>query len=126
MSAAWDLQKAVLDNLGGISAPVFDSVPDNQKAPYVVIGDDTSLPFNTAGGTGFESTLTIHSWSTYRGRKEIKNLMGEVFDSLDRADLTVSGYTVLGVDSEFDQTFLDSDGVTRHGVQRFRVLMSKQ
>ncbi len=124
--AMWNLQVSVKNALSKISAPVYDNVPQNQKAAYVAIGESTSIPHSSDRETGFEATLTLHTWSTYRGTKEAAEIMGEIYDSLDRADLAIPGYTILGVDYEFDQIFLDPDGVTRHGVQRFRVLMTKQ
>jgi len=124
MSAEFEVQKAIFDILNtGLSVPVYDDVPDNALAPYVVIGDDTFIEFDSDDISGFEATITIHSWSAYRGRKEVKELMGSIYNLLHRAEFTVTGYNLVGCDSEFSETFLESDGVTRHGVQRFRILI---
>lgn len=124
MSAEFEIQRAIFTRLSNIlSIPVFDNVPDNAVAPYIVIGDDTMIEFDSDGGLGFEATLTIHTWSKYRGRAEVKGIMGLIYDALHRAEFTVQGYNLLGCDSEFSETFLESDGVTRHGVQRFRILI---
>lgn len=124
MSAELEIQKAIYSALdSALSVPVYDDVPDNAAAPYVVIGADTLVAFDTDDGSGFEATLTIHSWSVYRGRKEIKELQGAIYDALHRAELSISGYNFLGCDSEFSESLLEADGVTRHGVQRFRILI---
>lgn len=124
MSAELEIQKAVFARLNNVlSIPVYDNVPDNAQAPYVVIGDDTLVEFDSDGTSGFEATVTVHSWSVYRGRAEVKNIMGLIYDALHRAELNVQGYNLLGCDCEFSETFLESDGVTRHGVQRFRILI---
>jgi hypothetical protein len=124
MSAELEIQKAVFARLNNVlSIPVYDNVPDNAQAPYVVIGDDTLVEFDSDGTSGFEATVTVHSWSIYRGRAEVKNIMGLIYDALHRAELNVQGYNLLGCDCEFSETFLESDGVTRHGVQRFRILI---
>lgn len=124
MSAELEIQKAVFTRLNNVlSIPVYDNVPDNAQAPYVVVGDDTLVEFDSDGASGFEATVTIHSWSVYRGRTEVKNIMGLIYDALHRAELNVQGYNLLGCDCEFSETFLESDGVTRHGVQRFRILI---
>lgn len=123
MNAELDIQKAVFAKLGTLTVPVYDAVPDNAKPPYVVIGDDTLAPFDTDGASGFEATISIHTWSTYRGRKEIKEMQGAIYDLLHRAQLTFSGYTFLGCDSELSESFIDADGVTRHGIQRFRIFI---
>lgn len=124
MSAELEIQKSIYTALeSALSINVYDNVPDNAQAPYVVIGDDTFAEFDTDGDSGFEATVTIHSWSTYRGRSQVKEIMSAVYNALHRADLTVQGYNLLGCDFEFSETFLESDGVTRHGVQRFRILI---
>jgi len=124
MSGELEIQKAVFTRLNNaLNVPVYDAVPDNAVAPYVVIGDDTLIEFDSDGVNGFEATVTIHTWSIYRGRFEVKNLMGLIYNALHRAELNVQGYNLVGCDCEFSETFLESDGVTRHGVQRFRILI---
>ncbi len=123
MSADLEIQKAIFARLSSMSVPVYDDVPDNAPPPYVVIGDDTLLEFDSDGISGFEATTTIHTWSTYRGRKEVKELQGEIYTLLHRAELAVVGYTFVSCDSEFSESILDADGVTRHGIQRFRILI---
>jgi hypothetical protein len=124
MNAELEVQKAVytaLDN--ALSINVYDNVPDNAPTPYVVIGDDTFLEMDSDGSSGFEGTVTVHSWSIYRGRSQVKTIMGTIYNTLHRAELNIQGYTLVGCDCEFSETFLESDGVTRHGVQRFRILI---
>lgn len=135
MNAEWEVQKAIFAKLDtDLAVPVFDFVPQQNPPPtYVTIGEDTLLPFNTDGIKGFEGTLIIHSWDSPRGgdsggdgRKLIKLLQGEIYDSLDRAELVITGYDPIGIDFEFSQTSLDPDGITYHGVQRFRLLITEQ
>ena len=126
MSAELEVQKAVYSALDtALNIPVYDDVPDNAVAPYVVIGDDTFVEFDSDGESGFEATVTVHSWSIYRGRAQVKTIMGSIYDALHRAELNVQGYNLLGCDCEYSETFLESDGVTRHGVQRFRIFIRK-
>lgn len=124
MSAELNVQKAIYAKLdAALTQPVYDDVPDNAIAPYVVIGDDTFIEFDSDLVNGFEATVTIHSWSKYRGRSEVKTIMAAIYDALHRAEFTVQGYNLVGCDCEYSETFLESDGVTRHGVQRFRILI---
>jgi hypothetical protein len=124
MNAELEVQKAIYSVLDtALSIAVYDDVPDNAAAPYVVIGDDTFVEFDSDGATGFDATVTVHSWSTYRGRSQVKDIMGAIYAALHRAEFTVTGYNLVGCDCEFSETFLESDGVTRHGVQRFRILI---
>ena len=127
MSIAVEIQKSIYSKLSvGLSVPVFDAVPDNQPKPYVVIGDDTITEFDQDGVIGFDCTITLHVWSDYNGRAEVKTLQGQCFNLLNRAELTVTGYNLLGCNHEFSDSFLETNGVTRHGVQRYRLLLTSQ
>ena len=124
MSAELELQKAIYGVLDtALTMPVYDNVPENAVAPYIVIGDDTFIEYDTDSLRGFEATITVHSWSTYRGRAEVKTIMGLIYEALHRAEFTIAGYNLIGCDCEFSESFLESDGLTRHGVQRFRILI---
>lgn len=128
-SVNWELQKAVYSALNGvISAPVYDEAPHGKKGEYVTIGAMTAVDESTDRTVGFSCTITLHSWSvrsgsSSQGFKKVYELMGEVYDVLNRGTLTAVGYTVLGVDLEFEDAFRDPDGRTRHGVQRFRAIL---
>lgn len=105
-----------------ITCPVYDDVPQGAAYPYIVIGDDTAIAFDDDCGVGLESTLTLHVWSVYSGRKEAKDIMAAIYEVLHLNKLPLSsGYTVICM-LDFMHTFLDPDGVTRHGVIRFRLL----
>lgn len=121
MGAETALQTSIYGALSGIGYPVFDDVPENQAAPYIVIGDTTLNQFNTDGVIGFDCTCTIHAWSAQRGRKQCKEMQGAIFNALDRAELAVVGFVFVGADFEQSLTLVDADGIHRHGVQIFRV-----
>jgi hypothetical protein len=122
------LQTAIYTTLDtGLTESVYveGDVVDNASAIYVTIGNDTHIPWDTDGNTGWESTVTIHTWDTrneLRGFTSIKQLMGKVTGLLHRQKIPITGYQTVGMDEEFSETFIDSDGLTRHGVQRFRII----
>ncbi|MFQ6016774.1 MAG: DUF3168 domain-containing protein [Kiloniellaceae bacterium] len=127
----WPLQQAVYTALAGDAAllglignpaRVFDHAPQDSAFPYVVIGEATSGAFDTKTEDGMEQALTIHTWSRYRGLKETKQIMAAVLDALDQQALTVPGHELILLRFTFGATFLDPDGLTRHGVQRFRAV----
>lgn len=122
----WDIQKAVFTKLSELSTPIYDHVPQGTKAPYINIGEDTSIEWDTDTELGSESTITIHVWSTKPGRSECKQLMQEVYDSLHRQMLYSNGIIYVNCVWEFAESFLDPDGVTRHGVMRFRIITQKE
>lgn len=134
MTGAVDVQTAVygaLNNdstLGGLVQAVYDFTPqeatdDDADFPYVVIGEDTAAPWDTDDILGAEWTVTIHSWSRYRGQKEVKQIMDACYNVLHRASLSVSNFSTITVEWEFSESLLDPDGLTHHGVQRYRLLL---
>lgn len=119
------LSSATLTDVDGTSivSRVFDDVPEGTVYPYVVIGEETATNFGTKDKDANEHTLTMHVWSQYRGRKEIKNIMSQLYTSLHNSAINLSGATLVNIRHEFEQTLLESDGITRHGVMRFRAVV---
>ena len=128
--AAWPLQQTIYSTLtaagltdaSGNAVSVYDAVPENVAFPYVAIGEDTAIDWSAKGMRGEESTLTIHVWSRYRGRKEAKLIMAAIKDALHEQALSVSGENLILLRWEYAETFLDQDGLTMHGVCRVRAL----
>ena len=119
------LTSSTLTDVNGtsITSKVFDDVPEGTAYPYLVIGEETATNIDTKDKEAHEHTLTFHVWSQYRGRKEIKNIMSQIYTALHNSDITVSGATLVNIRHEFENTLLESDGITRHGVMRFRVVI---
>ena len=105
-----------------VGTRVYDHVPELATFPYVTIGESTAIPFDVKDKTGMEQTLTLHCWSRYRGRKECKDVLSAIYGVLNRATLTVTGHTFVDCLWEFAETYEDPDGLTRHGVARYRVI----
>lgn len=131
------IQNAVFDALSGDStlaalvSGIYDNVPqaDDSGAsaafPYVVVGDDLITEWDTDTELGADATITIHVWSRYRGRKEVKDIQARIYEILHRANITITGYNLVGVDWLQSQSFMDTDGQTRHGVQTFRITIEE-
>ena len=119
------VQKAIRDKLvahSPLGAAVYDHVPQDAAFPYIQIGDDTAIDDGGKDFEGQEITCTIHTWSRYPGKKECKTIQGEIYTALHDATLTISSGVVVQIRCEFEQSFTDPDGETRHGVQRFRAI----
>ena len=130
---SWELQKAVYTALTGASITdyngdaitgVFDDVPENTTYPYIRIGEETATDSSAKDKDIFEHTLTIHIWSQYRGNRDIKEIMKQVHDTLHDSSLSVTGASMVNMRQEFQTTLLEGDGITRHGVMRFRAVVS--
>tara|TARA_R110001592_G_scaffold335837_1_gene620845 strand:+ start:526 stop:1263 length:738 start_codon:yes stop_codon:yes gene_type:complete len=107
----------------GSNVSVFDDVPEDTSYPYVVIGEETTSNNGTKTKDGLEHTLTIHAWSQYRGRREIKEIMQSVYENLHNTAISVIGASLVNIRQEFSTTLAETDGITRHGVMRFRVVV---
>ncbi len=105
-------------------AKVFDHVPQDTTVPYVTLGPTTGLPWDTKDSDGMEHSFEVHCWSQYAGQKETKQMMAAVVDALDNVALTVTGHTLVLLQFTFGQTLNDPDGITYHGVLRFRALIN--
>ena len=101
---------------------VYDDVPMKTAYPYVVIGDCTWLYWDTDTTTGGEATCTLHTWSRYSGRLEVKNIQKAIYNVLHRKPLSLSAGLAIDNFVEFAETYMDVDGETRHGVQRLRII----
>jgi len=104
---------------------VYDSVPQDAAFPYVTIGEDNHNEWDTDTTIGSDCSITIHTWSRARGRKETKQIQAEIYAALHRAELTHTGYKFDSCDWESSQSFTDADGLTRHGVQTFRIILER-
>ena len=104
------------------AARVFDHVPQSSDYPYLVVGEMTLRSFDTKDSNGAEIIATIHTWSRYRGMKECEQIMAAVIDALDQQSLAISGHDLVLCRLESSDTVLEPDGLTRHGVQRFRIV----
>lgn len=122
----WEVQTAIKTRLDAyapltaVVSDIYDEVPASATFPYVVLGEVTTVPFDTADSTGEEQTFTIHVWSEYRGRKEVRQIQEHIYDALNRYDLSV-GANMVDCTQEYSEDFIDTDGIRRHGVQRFRI-----
>ena len=125
-----ELQKIIYDTLSGDStitttygANVYDYIPDNSAFPYVKVGEETSVDNGTKTLQGNEHTLVIHTFSQYRGSKEVKNIMSRIYALLHESSLSVSGANLVNLRFEFSDVIKENDGLTTHGLQRFRAVV---
>tara|TARA_R110002012_G_scaffold220650_1_gene392314 strand:- start:5 stop:406 length:402 start_codon:yes stop_codon:yes gene_type:complete len=113
-------QSSTLQNL---VTDVYDFVPEGTAFPYVKIGEQTMVDNGTKNKKGTDFTIEVHTFSRYRGSVEIKNIMSVVYDILHESSLSVSGADLINMRFEFSDIIKENDGLTTHGVQRFRVFV---
>jgi len=106
-----------------LGSSVYDEAPEGSSFPYVVLGESTAIEYDTKDVDGSENTMTFHVWSQYRGAKETKNIMDRLHDLLHDYSLSVTGANLINLRFEFSDLVRDPDGITRHGVMRFRAIL---
>jgi len=106
-----------------LGAGVYDEVVETASYPFVEIADDTAIEYDTKDLDGGEFTMTIHVWSQYAGAKETKNIMDRIHTLLHDSSLSVTGFNLVNLRFEFSDILKDPDGITRHGVMRFRAII---
>ena len=132
MNFGWEVQRAIyiaLSNdpqLADMVVGVYDAPPQDPKYPYIVIGDDTLVDWDTDTSYGAEVTITIHVWSAYHGAKEAKEILGRIAGILHTKELSLRDTHLVLLRREFEQVLVDVDGTTRHGVCRYRAVVTEQ
>ena len=106
-----------------LGAGVFDEVVENASYPFVALGEETAIDYSTKDLNGGEFTINIHVWSQYKGAKQTKEIMDRIHDLLHDSSLSVSGFNLANLRFEFSDILRDPDGITRHGVMRFRAII---
>lgn len=123
-----EVQAAIYSKVNGIvglGAEVYDHAPqDNTSYPFVVID-----PMDTADNSTITETeamigqFNIHVWSKQKSSLETAQIQKKIYDALHLAtDLTPTPYSVSIVIQEASNILRDPDGITRHGVQTYRIV----
>lgn len=108
-----------------VSTRIYDNPPETAVFDYISFGDHTAIPWNTKTDNGQQLTFIVHFWSRSSSRATLLQMMKAAQDSLQNCSLTVSGGTVTLCQWEYEDSRLDPDGKTWHGVQRYRLLASE-
>lgn len=106
-----------------LSCAVLDEVAQNQSYPFITLGEETTIDYGTKSENGAETTVNIHIWSQYKGSKECKQIMDKVHDLLHDSNLSITGFNLINCRFEYSDIVRDPDGVTRHGIMRFRAII---
>jgi len=120
--------------LGGTVAPggdpkVYDFVPDNKSFPYVTL---QILPWKDRGNhtdEGLECELQINVFhqptttNPVRGNKTVQAIQARIDELLHKQSFCIDGWNILGLRRTFVDILTDPDNVTKHGIQRFKLLV---
>ena len=141
MDATWELQKALKTALAANSTliallaegakSIFDDVPEEEHFPYVTVGDIQSNANETDTELGQEHIVTINTWvarsdraggtAGYEGRKLARDIVSAIYDALNHASLTLSGFAFVNMLYQFSDAFREDEDTYR-GTIRFRAV----
>ena len=128
-SATLALQKAIYaklvadDAVGALVGDrIYDVAPRNAAFPYVTIGRATETDWSTGTEDGAEHRLTLDVWSRQHGRSECLAVAAAIRAALHDAALPLDGHALVNLRCEGIDTARDPDGITFHGVLRFRAV----
>lgn len=127
--ATLPLQAALVATLKGaaavsafVGARVYDRAPQDVTFPYISLGAEIASIFDAADIDGREIEWQIDTWSRKAGRVETRQIMTAIADALHDQALAVSGHAFVMGRMTMQTTMDDPDGVTVHGVQKFRFI----
>lgn len=119
------LQKATFKNLESYQPlmemvnQITESPGKDDPYPYVVIGDQSSTPFETKSSFGENITMDFHVWGGTT-RAEAQDISSRVLEALTYKPLMFEGFTFVAKKLVLAQVITDTDGVTKHGIIKVR------
>ena len=122
-----DLHRAQITRLEAqTSYTIFDSNPENEPYPYVVMGTQIARDWSDKSADGLEVHSTIHIWSQYQGRKEADEMSSAIVEALTASPLDLAP----NFQASFDRLdsynlIVDLDGITRHGILIMKYLIEE-
>lgn len=130
-TAKWEVQVAIKARLTGDSAHmallagdgIYDEPSQNVPFPYQTIGDISETVSDTFQEGMRTLTATIDTWSRYKGNKEASAIQDSEIKLLHRAALALASLHCVGCRCTYDDIQPDPDGLTRHGVTRYEIVV---
>jgi hypothetical protein len=124
----YQIQAAIFDTLrdaiAGLGVGLYDGAPHEAALPLIDIGETNVSDWSDKTQSGQDIVATLHIYSNYKGQKEVKSIMASIHDILHMADLPIDGGSVASCRFETAEVFVDADPRVRHGVVRYRILVS--
>lgn len=114
--------------LPGGTQKVFDFTPDNTPYPYISFHPMpyTNRDNHTWDGMEVEFQLDVWYRELGRGTKDVQAIQFRIDQLLNNASPCVEGWNIVSLKRSFVDIQTDlSDGVTKQGIQRFKLLLGE-
>ncbi len=126
----WDIQKEIYNLLSNdnnlnaiVGSKIYDYVPSDTNFPYIVIGDMTATPFDSQIGNGLRVKLTINAFSNYKGTKEVKDIMRNIYNLLHNSgSINITGQNVILCQFISSKIMQDIKEQVRQSLQIFEII----
>lgn len=122
-----EIQKAIVSAVRGDAAfgaiagdRIYDSVPDKVTFPFASFGPFLSEPYDGLAMDGWECLVELHVWSRTRGRVQCAQMLLALEAIFHDQPLTLDSANFVLGRLQSQRQLLDGDGLTQHGVQRYR------
>lgn len=122
------VQRALADgNISGlVGTKVYNNVPKDTPAPYLRIQWAEAVDIDDKSDQFTQGTLSFDYWTEQRGDKEVLDMMDYINSAFDRTPLVLTaGSTNLLITRTGYNTFLESDGLSHHGIITFNLLIEE-
>ena len=115
----------------GLPYTIFDDVPDlpigmpEDSFPYIVLGHDYTNAFDTDSWVGVKVSVQLDIWSRYNGKKEVKTILGEIYELMHRKSFVTPGVAV--VDCLHVYSTIPDTGASNyvHGISRYEITLTE-
>ena len=108
------------------SYTIYDDNPKQAPYPYVVMGEMTATDWSDKFEPGQEVYSTLHIWSQYKGRKEVVEMGDAILQVLTKSTLDLApNFRAVLDELDMNEIIVDIDGITRHGIMRFKYLIEE-
>jgi hypothetical protein len=109
-----------------LNVGIFDEVPENEPFPFIVLGDTITQPFDIFEQTDHEATFLLHIFDQDFGMKYLETIMDQIDVLFDKQTLPLAEpYHCVSCRQESAQVMRESDGLTRHGTMRYKIIYQK-
>jgi len=106
---------------------ILDHVPDNSPYPYITIRIKPWADRGNHDYEGLQCAFQINVWyrDAGRGDKEVQLIQKRIDELLHNKDICIDGWSVIALRRSTIDILDEPDGVTKHGVQIFNLLIGE-
>jgi len=105
--------------LNAIVTGIFDSAPEQQPYPYVIIDTLTSRDWSTRTSLGFNTSIPILVYGQ-EGKSQLLDITDKIYEIIVEGNITLLSHQLVAMRFETHEVQQESDGITCRGMIRFR------